>query len=418
MRLTNGHSDVHARLRRETLAALSGALVAAALPARAQTPCPASSTDAALLPAASGRVLRVKPGDPLLSLAATARAARDGDTIEIEPGSYAGDVAAWPQSDLTIRGVGKRPVLLAEGKSAEGKAIFVIKGSRVRIENLEFRGARVRDRNGAGIRLEGGPLSVHGCAFVDNENGLLTGNVPTMALAVTDSSFVDNGDGQGYAHNLYVGAIASLAVEGCWFGRTRVGHLLKSRAQRNVIRYCRLTGEDGTSSYEIDLPSGGEALVLGNLIQQGAASENQTLVSYGAEGHKWPRNTLTLAFNTLVNDRTRGGVFVRVARGADSATLVNNLLVGAASMSIDAPLTSRGNREAGRKEFADPAAFDYRLRSGSPLVGQAGFRGSQPEELPLPLREYVHEASSCPLEGLTALTPLSPGAFQRLARSK
>jgi hypothetical protein len=404
--------------RRRALAVLGATLLPAMSPKHAQAACQALESDGVSPPAPNGRILRVRPNDPLLSLAATARAARDGDTIEVEPGTYAGDVTAWPQSDLTIRGVGKRPALVADGKSAEGKAIFVIKGARVRIENLEFRGARVRDRNGAGIRLEGGPLSVHACAFIDNENGLLTGNVPTMALAVTDSSFVDNGDGQGYAHNLYIGAIASLAVEGCWFGRTRVGHLLKSRAQRNAIRYCRLTGEDGTSSYEIDLPSGGEAMVLGNLIQQGAASENQTLVSYGAEGYKWPRNSLTLAFNTLVNDRTRGGVFVRVARGADSTTLANNLLVGTASMAIDGPLTSRGNREAARKEFADPATFDYRLRSGAPLVGQAGFRGSQPEDLPLPQREYVHEASSCPLEGLSALTPLSPGAFQRLARPK
>lgn len=403
-------------VRRRVLVALGGCFVPALAQLQERATCPSTPTDPSLLPRPNGRVLRVSPSDPLLSLAATARAARDGDTIEVESGTYAGDVAAWPQSDLTIRGIGQRPVLVADGKSAEGKGIFVLKGTRVRVENLEFRGARVRDRNGAGIRLERGPLSVASCAFFDNENGILTGNDPTMSIAIESSAFVDNGDGRGYAHNVYAGSIGSLLVEGCWFGRSRVGHLLKSRASVNVVRYCRLTGEDSTSSYEIDLPSGGKATILGNLIQQGPASENQTMISYGAEGYKWPDNQLTLAFNTLVNDRSRGGVYVRVSPGASRTVMRNNLLVGSGTMQFDAPHESSGNREASRREFADPAGFDYRLRPGSPLVGQAGFRGGIDRDIPIPLREYVHEATSCPIEGASALTPLSPGAFQRLAR--
>jgi hypothetical protein len=361
-------------------------------------------------------VLRVAPGDPLLSLAATARAARDGDTIEVEPGDYVGDVAAWPQSDLTIRGVGSRPRLIADGKSAEGKAIFVVKGQRVRIENLEFRGARVRDRNGAGIRLEGSPLTVSGCVFADNENGILAGNIPTMSIAIDTSIFDGNGNEEGSAHNLYVGTVDSLSVEGCWFARSRVGHLLKSRARMNAVQYCRLTGEDGTSSYELEFANGGQAVVVGNVIQQGAASENQTIVSYGAEGYRWPQNNLVMAFNTVVNDRAKGGLRLRVSKGAEHVTLAHNLWLGAGTLSVDAPLDARGNRKAARGDFADPAKFDFRLRASSPLVGQAGFRGGNNDDVPLPLREYLHEASSCPLEGLSSLTPLSPGAFQRLAR--
>lgn len=361
-------------------------------------------------------MLRVQPGDPLLSLAATARAARDGDTIEVATGDYRGDVAVWPQSDLLIRGDGSRPRLIADGRSAEDKAIFVIKGERVRVEGLEFRGVRVRDRNGAGIRQENGPLTVHDCVFADSENGILSGNIPTMELAVSNSSFLDNGNDAGSAHNLYAGAMARLDIEGCWFGRSRVGHLLKSRARVNVVRYSRLTGENGTGSYELEFAEGGEAVVLGNLIQQGPLSENQTIVSYGAEGYRWPDNTLTMAFNTIVNDRAKGGLFVRVSKGAAHATLAHNLLVGRGSLAIDAPLTVVDNVEASRRDFADADAFDYRLRAASRLVGRAGFRGAGDASVGLPLREYVHEATSCALEGMTSLTPLSPGAFQRLAR--
>lgn len=402
--------------RRSALAAVMGLAAAASWPRVARAGCDAPFRDPATMPQTSGRVLRVEPGDPLLSLSATARAARDGDTIELAPGDYRGDVAVWPQSDLLIRAAGARPRLLAEGRSAEDKAIFVIRGQRVRVEGLEFRGARVRDRNGAGIRQEGGPLSVHGCVFADNENGILAGNLATLELAVTNSVFVDNGNDAGSAHHLYAGAMARLDVEGCWFGRARVGHLLKSRARSSTVRYCRLTGEDGTSSYELEFADGGEALVLGNLIQQGKASENQAIVSYGAEGYRWPANTLMFAFNTIVNDRPNGGTFLRVSRGANQVTMAYNVMVGRGALSIDAPQSAVGNVEAAKKDFADPDAYDYRLRAASALAGRAGFRGLGDASVGLPLREYAHPASSCALEHLTALTPLSPGAFQRLAR--
>lgn len=402
--------------RRSFLRAAGLGLLLADNGLNAQAQCDAPGENESIAPRPSGRVLRVATGDALLSLAATARAARDGDTIEVEPGDYLGDVSAWPQSDLTIRGIGQRPRLIADGKNAEGKGIMVLKGRRVRIENLEFRGARVRDRNGAGIRLENGPLIVSKCAFVDNENGILTGNLAGIEIAIDNSVFDGNGNTEGQAHNLYVGTVARLHVFGCYFGRSIVGHLLKSRALVTSILYSRLTCEDGSSSYELEFPNGGEAVVLGNLIQQGPSSENLTLVSYGAEGYRAPENTLSMAFNTLVNDRQNGAIFVRVSKGARKVELLNNVLVGQGSMNIEAPLESRGNVEAARREFADPAKFDYRLRASSRLVGGAGFRGKGDAERFLPEREYEHPASSCPLDGFTALTPLSPGAFQRLAR--
>jgi len=402
--------------RRAAIAAASASLLLAARPSALLAACRTSLPDPSLLPHESGRVLRVSSRDPLRSLAATARAARDGDTIEVEPGDYFGDVSVWPQSDLTIRGAGPRPRLIAGGRDAEGKGIMVVRGKRVRIENIEFREARVRDRNGAGIRVENGPLSVSNCVFADNENGILAGNPESGHIAIDSTVFSGNGHPNGQSHNLYVGAIARLDIEGCLFSRSKVGHLLKSRARVSSVRYSRLTCEDGTSSYELEFPNGGQAEVIGNLIQQGPASENSTLVSFGAEGYRWPDSALSMAFNTIVNDRPNGAVFLRVAKGAQKVTLVHNLFVGPGSRKIDAPLDEHGTIEATRKEFSDPAAFDYRLRAKSPLVGRAGFRGKSIDDKTLPMREYEHVATSCALENMTALTPLSPGAFQRLAR--
>jgi hypothetical protein len=198
------------------------------------------------------------------TIAAAARLARDGDIIEIVAGDYEGDTAVWTQSNLTIRGVNGRPRLIAAGELAEEKAIWVIRGDNVVVENIEFTGARVSHRNGAGIRFERGSLKIRRCVFIDNESGMLVGNDPSMTLEIEDSEFGNNGAGDGQSHNLYVGTIGRLIVQGSYLHHARVGHLLKSRARENLILYNRLSDEPrGTASYELEFPVGGVALVIG-----------------------------------------------------------------------------------------------------------------------------------------------------------
>ena len=114
-------------------------------------------------------------------------------------------------------------------------------------------------------------------------------------------------------------AIAVLEVRGSYFGPARTGHLLKSRAKTTSVLYNRLTGEGGTSSYEIDIPNGGDFKAIGNLVQQGNQTENYALISYGAEGYRWPTNRAQIVFNTLVNDRAQGGVFITMRAGPAEA---------------------------------------------------------------------------------------------------
>lgn len=46
--------------------------------------------------------------------------------------------------------------LHADGAHAEGKAIWVLKEANALVDGIQFSGASVSDRNGAGIRAEGG----------------------------------------------------------------------------------------------------------------------------------------------------------------------------------------------------------------------------------------------------------------------
>jgi hypothetical protein len=76
----------------------------------------------------TSRTIRVGQDYPVKTIAAAARLAQDGDIIEITAGDYVGDTAVWTQTDLKIRGINGRPRLIAEGKAAEEKGIWVIRG--------------------------------------------------------------------------------------------------------------------------------------------------------------------------------------------------------------------------------------------------------------------------------------------------
>ena len=65
--------------------------------------------------------LQVGPGRSLSVPSEAAQIARDGDVVEISAAFYEGDVAIWPQNDLTIRGVGGRAHVGAGRQLAEDK---------------------------------------------------------------------------------------------------------------------------------------------------------------------------------------------------------------------------------------------------------------------------------------------------------
>ena len=351
----------------------------------------------------------VGPGHKTKTLASAAARAVDGDTFEVEAGDYRGDVAVWDKKNITVRAIGGRVRLLASGMAAEGKGIWVLRGGGMTVQGIDFMGARVPDKNGAGIRLESGKLTVLDCSFTDNENGILTSNNPIVELDISDSEFGHNGHGDGQSHNLYVGEIAHLTVTGSYFHHANVGHLIKSRAALNHILYNRLTDEiGGRASYELELASGGIAYVIGNIIGQSSQTENPHVISYGAEGYKWPKNELFLVNNTLIDDRPQGGIFLRIRPGNVSAKAVNNLLVGRGKLDTAGPGDYRNNFTVDWDVFERAARQDYRLKLGATILGRAVDAGSANGQPLLPMREYIHPRKTRSL----AVAVRNPGALQ------
>ena len=354
-------------------------------------------------------IIRVGPDQATKTLASAAARAVDGDTFEVEAGEYRGDVAVWDKKNITVRAIGGRVRLIASGMAAEGKGIWVLRGGSMTVQGIDFTGARVPDKNGAGIRLESGRLTVRDCSFTDNQNGILTSNNPMVELDISDSEFGHNGYGDGQSHNLYVGEIAHLTVTGSYFHHAYVGHLLKSRAALNHILYNRLTDEiGGRASYELELASGGIAYVIGNIIGQGSQTENPHLISYGAEGYKWPKNELYLINNTLVDNRPQGGIFLRIKPGNVTVKAVNNLLVGRGKLEAGGPGDYRNNFTVDWDAFEQASREDYRLKRSAGLSGKVVDAGFVNGQALMQEREYIHPRRTQQLVAASR----HPGALQ------
>ena len=360
-------------------------------------------------PAARADTVLVGPQHALKTPSEAATFARDGDVVEIEPGIYYGDAAVWTQNRLTIRARGGRAHLRADGAHAEGKAIWVIKGSATTIENIEFSGAKVADRNGAGIRLEGPGLTVRDSSFHDNESGILASGNLESDIVIEHSEFARNGAGGGSSHNLYIGTVRSFTLRYSYSHHAIIGHNVKSRAIKTYLLYNRIADEqDGRASYAIDLPDGGLAFVMGNLIQQGPETDNRTIVAYGAEGYKNLLNELYFVSNTVVNDDPKGGRFLVIRPGADAVRVINNLFAGPGEL-LSGKADSRSNLRTTKADFVNPDKLDYRLKARGAGIGK-GIDAGSPYGFSLrPSEEYRHPLGKGPRP---SAGPLDLGAHQ------
>lgn len=333
----------------------------------------------------------VGPGQPYATPCQALTAAQNGDVVEIAAGLYTGDVCAITANNLTIRGVGGRARLDAAGLYAWGKGIWVVAGDNTIIENIEFFGARVPDRNGAGIRLDTGNLTVRNCFFHDNENGILGGAYGFVLIE--HSEFANNGYGDGYSHNIYLNAgVAQFTLRYSYSHHARNGHLVKSRAAVNYILYNRLTQESGTGSYELDLPNAGHSYVIGNVLQQGETTQNRGMLSYGMEAlSATTPNQLYAVNNTFVSTRSAGATFVQVGASVPLPAVVrNNVFSGSGILMTQASALLAGNVSSGDIGFVNPLSYDYRITAASAALNAGvdpGTGGSYPLR---PAMQYYH----------------------------
>ena len=357
----------------------------------------------------------VGPGGAPMALADAVARAADGDTIEMLAGDYRGALLL-DKRKLNLRGEGK-VVVQGDGKPGEAKALWTVRGGEVLIEGLEFRGARANDGSGAGVRHEGGRLTLRKVQLFDNEHGLLATNDEQAELIIDSCVF-----GQapkvvgGLPHLLNVGRIGKLSITGSRFQQGFEGHLIRSRAREAVITYNFIHDSvRGGASYEIELAAGGLATVVGNVIGQGVDNQNPVMLAYGTEGRVWEKNELRVAHNTFIHYGWLPAWVMRVLDDRIGPDLkvyaVNNLIVGPGLFSPGTDGEFAGNRYATRGMLQDIWTYGFELPPGSTWRG-VGVDPSRVGGQDLsPTAEFEWPVGSrklAPTKG-----PWTPGAYQR-----
>jgi hypothetical protein len=368
-------------------------------------------------------ILKVGPNKEFKTIREVSIAAGDSTLIEVDAGTYWGDVTVWKQNELYIRAVGGEVILDADGKSWEGKAIWVMEGGNIKVEGFTFINAKVEDRNGAGIRFIKGRLTVDNCKFLRSECGILTAN-SGGTLIVRHSEFGYMGFGDGMSHNLYVGQIDTFLMTGSYLHHANEGHLVKCRARFGILAYNRITNENNgnyTESYNVDLPDGGTHILVGNIIQQSVQSPNTSILAFHEEGiGRWAEtdHALYLSHNTILNSKESSNpLFIPASRlPASGVMMVNNLFslniknLDAGSLAVD-----KGNRTYEKTDLNADYLPSVQLFGSLKGKMEADIDNYLPHKLKsagfslIPTSEYLHPSRTV----LLASPPAVSGAFQQ-----
>jgi len=252
-------------------------------------------------------------------------------TIRIAPGTY---------EQCAVQGAGRIGYVAAEfgtvtfdGVACDGKAALVLGGREALVEGLIFQNISVPDRNGAGIRLQAGNLTVRESLFRDSEQGILTASDPRGSIRIERSTFSGLGicpEGGDCAHGIYIGDYGSLSVVRSRFERGRGGHYVKTRAPQVEIVDSSFDDSEGRSTnYMIDLSNGATGTIARNTFVQGRNKENYSaLIFVGPEGDTNSSEGLAIVDNDAsLAAGARGTTFV--ADGSGAGIRIENNRLGA-----------------------------------------------------------------------------------------
>jgi Ca2+-binding RTX toxin-like protein len=272
-------------------------------------------------------ILTVGAGQQYTRISDAVAAARDGDVVQVQAGTYTNDYPVVTHK-ITIQGVGGMAHLVSTQNLPNGKAILLADND-VTLDHLEFSGGTVPspDLNGAGIRFEAGHMTVTNCYFHDNQMNILAGVVSGGTVSIDHTEFGHTTPSSTIlSHSLYIGHIDKLTVTNSYFHDTSNGHHIKSRADVTDIENNRIVDGSGTSSYSIDMPNGGQGTVLNNVIEQGPNQSNNAIIHFGGESAPYAGSSLLVQGNTILNDYSGGATAVLNQSGTVTAEINNNHL--------------------------------------------------------------------------------------------
>ena len=221
-------------------------------------------------------------------------------TILIAPGTYR-QCAVQAGGRITFKAV-QPGTAIFEGVACEDKAALVLRGQGSVVDGLVFRGYRVSDGNGAGIRTEMGDLTVTNSMFLDSQEGILGGEPTGQRIKIDRSTFSGLGqcdESPSCSHAIYLANKGSVTVTHSRFERGTGGHYVKLRAPTVSITDNSFDDTAGRkTNYMIDLSEGSTGLIARNAFVQGTAKENHTgLIVVAAEARTYRSTGLRVEDN-------------------------------------------------------------------------------------------------------------------------
>ena len=253
-------------------------------------------------------------------------------TVTIAPGIYR-DCAVQTRGRVTYRSA-QPGTAIFERMVCEDKAALVLRGAGAIVDGLVFRGYRVADGNGAGIRSEAGDLTVVNSTFLDSQEGIAGGQPARQRIVVDRSTFAGLGqcdEAPNCSHAIYLGNRGSVSITRSRFERGTGGHYVKLRVP--VVEISDNSFDDtagAKTNYMIDLPEGATGVIARNVFVQGAGKENgSALIAVRAESRSYPSAGLRVEDNEArLAPRAKGTTFVGDWSGEQLVIGTNRLGAG------------------------------------------------------------------------------------------
>jgi hypothetical protein len=221
-------------------------------------------------------------------------------TIMIAPGTYR-QCAVQVGGNVTFKAV-KPGTAIFDGIVCEDKAALVLRGQSSIVDGLVFRGYRVSDGNGAGIRIEKGDLTVTNAMFLDSQEGILGSQPSRQRITIDHSTFAGLGqcdEAPNCSHAIYLANTGSVTITHSRFERGTGGHYVKLRVPTVSITGNSFDDTAGRkTNYMIDLPEGATGLIARNDFVQGRQKENRSgLIVVAAEAKTYRSTGLRVEGN-------------------------------------------------------------------------------------------------------------------------
>ncbi|UVO51920.1 right-handed parallel beta-helix repeat-containing protein [Sphingomonas sp. SUN019] len=263
-------------------------------------------------------------------------------TVTIAPGVYR-ECAIQQAGRVTFKAA-QPGTAIFEG-ACEGKAALVLRGEGSTVDGLVFRGIRVPDGNGAGIRIEIGDLTVVNSMFLDSQEGILGSSDDPHRIMIDRSTFSGLGqchETEDCAHSVYLGGSgASVTITNSRFERGRGGHYVKLRVPNVRVTDNSFDDTQGDrTNYMIDLPEGATGEIARNTFVQGTKKENWTgFIVVAAEQRKFRSEGLKVADNvaTLAPGQTKSPAFLANVSGDRLVQGANRLGAGVRAYEVREP---------------------------------------------------------------------------------